>query len=93
MSAGQCKQKRSEGFWRSERRLLFVVPSPPPPENFVNEQNLQNRFKLFTKFDVYLKKIELSVGQYFVVGHHLGPKFLYLRETIGCFCQCLGAKM
>ena len=46
-------QRRSECFWYPGHRLSFGAPSRPHPENFVIHRNLQNRFKLFTKFDYF----------------------------------------
>ena len=40
ISACEEVQRRSEGFWRPGRRLLFC---PRPPKKFEIHQNLRNR--------------------------------------------------
>ena len=55
-------QRRSEGFWGPG--IDFRLAPPFPFENFVIRQNLQNRFKLFTKFDYLKTELNFQLGNF-----------------------------
>ena len=67
----------------------FRLVPPHPTRNFVIYQNLQNCFKLFTKFYYLKNKIQFSVGQFLVLGAPSGPNMsIFLEDHV--FCQCGG---
>ena len=75
-------QRRSEGFWRPGRRLLFGAPSTP--QIICNSPKFAKSLKLFTKFGD-LKTNNIFSWAIFSSGGASGPNISMFLEDLICF--------